>query len=362
MAKILKIYGENALLNINETDVWERLAQSDKPTVIYGMGNGAEKIISVLSEYGVSVSDIFASDEFVRGHSFLGYKVLKYSEVCEKYNDFNVVLAFATHLPDMLQRIENISKEHSVFAPDVPIAGDGIFTRSFFEDNRDKFEFVYAHLADEESKRVYENIINFKISGKVEYLYNSTEYDKKRIYSDILRLSKDDIIVDMGAYDGDTVKEFTEFTGGCKHIYALEPDEKNFKKLVRNTENCKGVTLYNLGAWDSKDTLLFSKKAGRNSSLSDKGTPVNVTDIDSLIDGEVTMLKMDIEGAEMKALLGCERTIKQYSPKLYICAYHRNEDMFALPMKILEYNENYKIYFRHSPYVPAWECNFYCTV
>ena len=350
------------MLNIHETDVWQQLAQSDKPAVIYGMGNGAEKIISVLKEYGVEVADIFASDEFVRGHSFLGHKVLKYSDICEKYDDFNVVLSFATRIPEMLERIEKLSKERRVYAPDVPIAGSGLFTRSYFEENRDKFEFVYAHLADEESKRVYQNVINFKISGKVKYLYTSTEYDKDRIYSDILKLDQDDIIVDMGAYDGDTIREFNGFTGGCKHIYALEPDEKNFKKLVRNTADCKGVTLYNLGAWNRQDTLLFAKKAGRQSVLSDSGTPVKVTDIDSLIDGKVTMLKMDIEGAELQALQGCEQTIKKYAPKLYVCAYHRNEDMFALPMKILEFNENYKIYFRHSPYIPAWESNFYCTL
>ena len=62
-------------LNINETDIWQFLKDDGKPVVIYGMGNGAEKIISVLKDYGVSVSAIFASDEFVRGHSFLGYKV-----------------------------------------------------------------------------------------------------------------------------------------------------------------------------------------------------------------------------------------------------------------------------------------------
>lgn len=350
------------MLNINETDVWQQLAKSDKPAVIYGMGNGAEKIISVLKEYGVEAADIFASDEFVRGHSFLGHKVLKYSQVCEKYDDFNVVLSFATRIPEMLEKIEKLSKERRVFAPDVPIAGDGIFTRSYFEENRDKFEFVYAHLEDEESKRVYQNVLNFKISGKVEYLYSTTEYDKNRIYRDILRLDKDDIIVDMGAYDGDTIREFNDFTGGCRHIYALEPDEKNFRKLERNTANCKGITLYNLGAWNRQDTLLFSKKAGRQSVLSNSGTPVKVTDIDSLIDDKVTLLKMDIEGAELQALMGCEQTIKKHSPKLYVCAYHRNEDLFALPMKILEFNENYKIYFRHSPYIPAWESNFYCTL
>lgn len=351
------------MLNVNENDVWENLAKSSKPIVIYGMGNGAEKIISVLKEYGVEIADIFASDEFVRGHSFLGHKVLKYSDICKKYSDFNIVLAFATHLPDMLEKIKKMNNEHPVFAPDVPVAGNGIFTRSFFEENREKFEFVYSRLADEESKRVYENIINFKISGKVEYLYNSTEMDKNNIYKDVLVLNNIETIVDMGAYDGDTIREFTAYTSGkYKHIYALEPDGKNYKKLERNTSSMKGISLYNLGAWSKRDTLTFSKKAGRNSKLSAEGIPVEVTDIDSLIDDKITLLKMDIEGAELRALEGCENTIKKYSPKLYVCAYHRNEDMFALPMKIWEYNENYKIYFRHSPYIPAWESNFYCTI
>lgn len=351
------------MLNIHETDVWEYLAESEKPIVIYGMGNGAEKIISVLKEYGAEIADIFASDEFVRGHSFLGHKVLKYSEVCEKYNDFNIVLAFATHLPDMLEKIRIMNTEHPVFAPDVPVAGNGIFTKSFFEENREKFELVYEKLADEESKNVFENIINFKISGKVKYLYNSTETDKNRIYKDILMLGSNETIVDMGAYDGDTIREFTAYTNGkYNHIHALEPDEKNFKKLEKNTKDMKGISLYKLGAWSKKDTLTFSKKAGRNSKLSAEGIPVRVTDIDSLISEKVSLLKMDIEGAELRALEGCKNTIIKYMPKLYICAYHRNEDMFALPLKIWEYNKDYKIYFRHSPYIPAWESNFYCTL
>ena len=94
---------------IKEENVWSILKKENKPIVVYGMGSGAEKIIATLNEFGLEVSDIFASDEFVRGHSFLGYKVLKYSEVCEKYSDFNVVLAFATHLDGVLENIRKIT-------------------------------------------------------------------------------------------------------------------------------------------------------------------------------------------------------------------------------------------------------------
>lgn len=350
-------------IEINEKDVWQKLKEDGKPTVIYGMGDAAERIIKILQENGIEPDDIFASDEFVRGHSFLGKKVLKYSQICEKYEDFNIVLAFATHIPDVLTRIKQMNTEHSVFAPDIPVAGNGLFTGKYFEEHRADFQQAYDRLADDESKKAYENVLKFKISGKVDYLYSCNEYDKGKIYKDILKLKSDETIIDCGAYDGDTIKEFTASTGGkYNHIYALEPDGKNFKKLCRNTNGMQGLFLYNAGAWCKNETLFFEKKAGRNSKLSSVGEPTEFKAIDDLInDDSVSLIKMDIEGAELKALCGCEKTIKRCKPKLYICAYHRNEDMFALPQKIWELNKDYKVYFRHSAYIPAWESNFYCV-
>lgn len=349
-------------LEFEETDVWDALAADKKPVAVYGMGNAAEKIIAVLNEKGIEISEIFASDEFVRGHSFLGHKVLKYSEVCEKYDDFNVVLSFASHLDGVIDNIIRINGEHRVYAPDIPVAGNGLFTGKYFKEHKNEFRYVYDRLADDESKRVYENIIKFKISGKIEYLLDSLEKDKSRIYADILNLGEHERIVDAGAYDGDTIREFTSFTNGkYDFITALEPDGKNFKKLSKNTAGMDNINLINAAAWDKKDTLIFSAKAGRNSKLSAEGRSVDAVDIDSIANGRTTFIKMDVEGSEMKALCGCEKTIKKYSPKLYVCAYHRNEDMFALPLKIWQMNDKYKIYFRHSVYIPAWESNFYCV-
>lgn len=348
------------LEKITEQNVWDNLKNSNKPVVLYGMGLGAEKIMDTLATYGVEVDDIFASDEFVRGHSFRGFKVLKYSEVCEKYDDFNVVLCFASRLDNVINKIAEINKEHTVYVPDVPVAGGGLFSREFIEENEDKFDFVYNHLADDESKRIYLDILNFKVSGKIEYLLGSF-VDKTEVYSDILKLTDNESIIDLGAYDGDTICEFMSATNGkYQNITALEPDAKNFKKLVKNTEGMNNLKCLNMGAWSEKDTLIFSTKAGRNSKLSADGVSVEVTDIDSL-NLSPTFIKMDIEGSELKALNGMEQTVKAYRPKLYVCAYHRNEDLFALPIKILQLDNSYKIYFRHSQYIPAWESNFYCV-
>ena len=345
---------------IKEKNVWDTLKDSDKPLVLYGMGLGAEKIMSELEQRGMRADDIFASDEFVRGHSFKGYKVLRYSEVCEKYKDFNIVLCFASHIDEVIDRIAEIDSEHTVFAPDVPVAGGGLFTREYITENEEKFEKAYSLLADEESKRVYKDILNFKVSGKIKYLLSSF-CDKSKVYSDILNLNENEEIIDLGAYDGDTIKEFTAATGGkYKHITALEPDKKSYKKLLKNTDGMKNISTLNMGVWSKRDTLIFDAEAGRNSKLSAEGVSIEVTDIDSL-NIAPTFIKADIEGSEMKALEGAEKTIKKYLPKLYICAYHRNEDLFALPLKIKELSEKYKIYFRHSKYIPAWESNFYCV-
>ena len=66
-----------------DIDIWQRLASTDKTVVMYGMGNGADKILAVCEKKGITVSDFFASDGFVRGHSFHGKVVLSYSEIKE---------------------------------------------------------------------------------------------------------------------------------------------------------------------------------------------------------------------------------------------------------------------------------------
>lgn len=347
---------------IDDENVWDKLKSDGKPVIIYGMGNAADRIIDLLQEREIAVSDIFASDEFVRGHSFRGMRVKKYSEICREYSDFNVVLAFASHLEDVLRNIKRINSEHTVYAPDIPVAGSGLFTREFVKEHDKEFDFIYNRLADEESRRVYLDIIRYKISGKVDYLYTSF-CNKGSIYSDILKLKDDEFIVDMGAYDGDTICEFTAYTKGkYKEIIAMEPDAKNFRKLSRNTEGMQGVRLYNMAAWNRREKLTFADTSARSAHIAKGGKEVEGCDLDSLINNEnVTLIKMDIEGCEKAALSGAEKTIRRCRPKLYVCAYHRNEDLFDLPMKILEIDESYKLYFRHSVYVPAWESNFYCV-
>lgn len=342
-----------------EENSWDKIKNSDKPVILYGMGNGADMIIDIFNKYSIRWDDIFASDKFVRGHSFHGKKVLKYNEIKEKYDDFIVVMTFALHDDESIEFVRRISSEHTLLAPTVPVAGDGLFTREFVEENIDKFNKVYELLADEKSRKSFENVVKFKISGKVDYLFEIYSEDDE-IYENIFKFNENETILDLGAYDGDTVRKFYEKTNGkYNKIIALEPDKKNFLKLEKNTQDIKDIQLVNAGAWNENTTLYFQKSAGRQSKVTENSTQtVEARTVDSF-EENFSFIKMDIEGSEKNALIGAEKTIRSLHPKLYICAYHRNEDLFELPLLIKSFDKSYRFYFRQHKYIPAWESNFY---
>lgn len=347
------------LEKIIEKPLWDYLKTTSKPIILYGMGNGADMIIDVLESMNICFSDTFASDEFVRGHYFHGKKVLTLSEVKDKYDDFIILMTFAVHSSDMLDKVKQLANEYEFYSPTVPIASKELFTIDYIRENEELFDKAYSLLSDDKSKQDFVDILNFKISGKVKYLFRC-HYQKRLLYNEILHLNDDEVIVDLGAYDGDTIREFLDVTSGkYRKIIAFEPDSKNFAKLQRKTSELSKIELHNIGAWDKKDSMFFAKKGGRNSRLDTRGVEILFNSVDNVINDYVSFIKMDIEGAELKALAGATQTIRKYKPKLYICAYHRNEDFFALPLKIHELYPKYRIYLRAHPYIPAWETNFY---
>ena len=91
--------------------LWDHLRQTDKKIVLYGMGDGAEKIKAVLDEIGVATADVMASAEIVRPHSCIGYRVKNLSEIEHHYgDDFIILVCFGSQLPDVMEHIRRISE------------------------------------------------------------------------------------------------------------------------------------------------------------------------------------------------------------------------------------------------------------
>ncbi len=346
-------------------DLWQYLASVSKPIVMYGMGNGADKILAVFDRLGITVSDFYASDGFVRGQVFHGKTVLSFAQIQEKYADFIVVVSFGSSLPEVLAKIYETAEHHELYAPDVPVSGETLFTLKFYKEHFTEFEKVFALLSDETSQETYANIIRYKLTGNIEHLRKA--FSPKDCEKEILDFDRYATFIDAGAYNGDTARKFVADCKNAATVYAIEPDRKNFKKLSANAEKETDVKIIpkHFGAWNKKSTAKFAVGGNRNSAIGiqnlKKTETVALDTIDSLAVFNADYIKYDVEGAEKEAICGSVQTIKTSSPDLLVSLYHRSEDLFALPLLIHELFPNYALYLRRFEYIPAWDINLYAV-
>lgn len=340
-------------------ELWQRLKEAKKPIVLYGMGNGADRILDILNEMGVEAQGVFASDGFVRHQNFRGFTVCSYQELRQQLGEMIVLVAFGTQRPEVLENIKKIASEQELYVPDVPVAGDTLFDERFVKKHLSLFKKVFEMLSDDFSKAVFENVIKGKLTGEPHYLY-AAESDPKEAWR-LLNLQSDEIYMDLGAYTGDTALEFINEAPDYERIIAVEPDRKNYKKCVENLRDYPRIEIYHGCIDEIHGEQKFLMDGGRKSAvLSKGGVAVPSYTVDEILCGrKVSYIKMDVEGMERKAILGAKESIARYRPKLLISAYHRSEDLFDLPLLINSIATGGKLYIRHFPYLPAWDTNFY---
>lgn len=384
------------------TDLWQYLKAASlegRPILLYGMGNGADKILAVLEAYGIPVADFFASDSFVRGHSFHGKRVLTFREAIEKYAPENhprggmiVLLSFASSRPEVLETIASVAAACELYIPDVPVTGTELFNAAFCEAHGEEIAAARGLFADEESRRVYDGILSYKLTGRMDTL-RATESSPEEAYRDILRAHRFTTAMDLGAYNGDSIRELRNYAPHLRRVIAMEPDRRNLRKLTEYAEglaatgdSCR-VHPVGAGAWSSTATLTFHGSGNRNATLTDTAeggdgptailpstahnpyfgktaeVPVRAPDgvAEELGLSPVDFIKYDVEGAEAEALLGSRRLIEGDAPALLVSVYHRSADLFRLPLLVHELNPAYRLYLRRMAGVPAWDINLYAV-
>ena len=345
-------------MNIDvKIDIWQYLKTASKPIVLYGMGNGAEKILNEFEKLSITVSGIFASDGFVREKVFRGFKIKSYSQIKAEFPEMIVIVAFGSYLDNVICNIKKIAAEQELYAVDVPVYGNTIFNLSYYNENKARFVNIYNKLCDEQSKKVFVNTILYKLTGKIDYLFEceteTTEADK------LLNLGENENYLDLGAYNGDTVDSFIKTVKTYNSITAVEPDYKNYKKLLKNTEELDRIECINALIGEKDGTAQFSMNSGRNSHRGE-GVAVRMMSIDTLgKKNPFSFIKMDVEGNEKNAILGGRETIKTRKIKMQIACYHKSEDILELAETVLSLNPQYKLYMRHFKYIPAWDINYY---
>ena len=259
--------------------LWQRLERARKPVMLYGMGNGADKILDELARRGIAAAGVFASDEFCRGQIFRGFRVINYKQARERFGEMIVLVAFGTQLPEVMERIKRIAREQELYIPDVPVYGGGIFDKDYLMLHEAELRRAYALLADGLSRETFRDMVEYKLSGKPEYLYRC-ESRPAEACKNILKLGNSECYVDVGAYTGDTIHDFIEMTDGYERIFSIEPDARNFARLKSAVEGFARIVCWNVAAHEREGRITFAQRGGRNSAASGAGWTVPANSLD----------------------------------------------------------------------------------
>ena len=202
-------------------------------------------------------------------------------------------------------------------------------------------------------KRILFIIQRFKYPLEIEvfitfYIFGLKQYNIKNIFE----VKNDAVVFDIGAFKGDTAYFFSKKCSNKARIYAFEPDENNYKVLLKIKDKYK---LNNVIA----SNILFSNSEAEINFLSmDLNRPavkMKSTTIDKFVEEnnieKIDYMKMDVEGAERNILEGSIKTIKKFNPSLAIAIYHGGklfmEDFYNIPIFIKNIiNEDYEYYIR----------------
>jgi len=180
--------------------------------------------------------------------------------------------------------------------------------------------------------------------------------------ADLFQLSRNEVFVDCGAYDGDTIAAFRKVTGDhFDRIIAFEPDPKNFAALKSAVNGDPRIALEPYATSARRETLRFVAGDGVGSRVSSAGTlEIESITLDEALDGITpTYIKFDIEGSEPDALKGGRKTIARDRPKMAVCLYHAPDHLWSIPLRLNELLPNSRFTLR-TYYADGFDCVCYC--
>ncbi len=220
------------------------------------------------------------------------------------------------------------------------------------KEHIEDYNWLYHKLKDYRSKKLLYGILNNWYNFDMETDKRAIEKNYDQYWDlDIINPTPEEVIVDIGAYIGDSVLSYIDNYGinNYKKIYAYEITPESMEILKNNTRYYPNIVIRKKAVLDipKKVFLNISAESTSANQITDTGEEIiEAVNIDKDIEENVSLIKMDIEGSETKALIGCQNHIKKESPKLLISVYHNYEDLWKIPRMIEDLNNKYDFYLR----------------
>ena len=322
---------------------------------IFGTKVAGQKIFTQFSSAGYKVSGFIDNNKSIQGTKLFDKNIFALDELDDKKEDVVIVIASINYCYEIYSQLkrEGYKKivpiyilnlwQKDIFPPEA--AFDGLI--GDYIVNKLHYEKLYNALKDEYSKHILNEIIKFRQTYDVE-IYSKINSPIDQYFDEMVKLKEDEVFVDGGAFDGDTVKRFLKYSGGkYQKIYFFEPDPQAFLQAKENLKDLQNIEFFQKGLSDCGKNLMFDSRGDFGSLFCDCGDlKIECCALDDVVSEEKALIKLDIEGFELDCLKGARRLIQRGST-LVICVYHKPSDIWEIFEYISLINPNYDFYLRH---------------
>ena len=321
---------------------------------ILGAGAEGRRLAEICARQNIDVVGIFDNDAGKRGTAIGKHRVVPSDAIGLVERTVPIVIASHRVLGATLS-LKAMGFQCAPFAL-LQALEPATFAPHMFYDgilddisaNRGRYLKLAGLLEDSQSLDVLDRVLGYRLTMDASLLAEIIDWDLYG-FSGLVRFGSDEVYVDAGAFDGDSVRMFIDHVHGAyERILAFEPDPQTFERLSRNLKSVARVEPLNYGLHRAKKVLRFHNDGSRGAIIADDGEyQINVTGLDEILDGaRATFIKMNIEGAEIDALWGSAKTIRRWRPRLAISAYHRPSDLWQVPFTFREIHPDYQLYLR----------------
>jgi FkbM family methyltransferase len=205
---------------------------------------------------------------------------------------------------------------------------------------------------DDCSRREYLCQLRWRVLGCQDALQPPVS-DESYFLDSVYDSPNDEVFIDCGAYDGDTARQLIRRNPNFSRVVAIEADPTNFDALKRwlgtlDKKTSRRIDAMNVAVGAKRGRLCFQASADESSRVAvDGNLQVDCIPLDELLKEIIpTTIKMDVEGAEPDVLEGARHKIETNRPILCICAYHRQNDLWRIPLLIESLAQDYRLFLR----------------
>lgn len=224
--------------------------------------------------------------------------------------------------------------------------------REEISEHLDAWFALYMHMADELSRQTLLDTLRFRLTANPRYMRGYRVRIDEQYFEPFMDYNQE-VFVDAGGFNGDTTEAFAKRYPDFRKVIFFEPSVLNMAAAKQRLAGLPRVDYRGIGLSDAAETLCFDAQSGSASAVQSSGAQQIVVDtLDNAVDEPVSFIKMDLEGWEMKALVGAHKHIAHDRPKLALATYHQAADFRLIHEYVSSFNHGYKVYLRH--YTQGW--------